>query len=111
MKLTEVSTNSQDIFPFAALLGDWAEGMEGIGGGLPLQTCCSCSLLVCGRGRLIGLLLLGDPLLPSHGPIRTFSVHACVFYVGASVHALVQTSADARNLERVYECVCPSALL
>lgn len=70
MKLTEVSTNSQDIFPFFAPLGNGVKG-----GKQGYHTDPLYSLLI-GVWRLIGLLLLGDPALPSH--MDMFNMHACV---------------------------------
>lgn len=96
MKLTEVSTNSQDIFSFPAPLGEvWR-------GGFALRSRSARSLLECGGGRLIGLLLLGDPALPSH--THTHYMPACV----CVLNACVQAFADARNSECVR--VCPSGL-
>lgn len=57
------------------------------------------SSLVCGAGRLIGLLLLGGPALPSH----TCILHACMCACLKCVRALT----DACN----FVFVCPSGLL
>ena len=93
MKLTEVSTNSQDIFPFYC---PWEAGGEG---GFTLQSLRLAPHWCVGGGRLIGLLLLGDPALPS----RTCILHACMCACLKCGQALT----DAYN----FAFVCPSGLL
>lgn len=97
MKLTEVSTNSQDIFPFVALLGE--------GGGYPAVPVYS--LLIGVRRREVNwIAFLGNPALPLHTCMHPH-LPPCVCFM----FLCLCWSFCGCNIECLCVCVCPSGLL